>query len=101
MSEPAHSPAPFRRLPPTADHGHIILDALGDSIGALAYQTGDHPPEEQLANAVLFTAAPALLAALKGLIAVRPVNWDDGEDQEQLDAWTAAHTAVRLAEDLS
>lgn len=100
MAEIKHSPAPFRRVPATADHGHIILDAMGDSVGSLAYRTGDHPVEEQLANAVLFTAAPALLAALKGLIAVRPVNWDDGEDQEQLDAWTAAHAAVRLAEDL-
>lgn len=65
MSGPAHSPAPFRLIPAGEDHGHLVLDAFGDSLAALALRTGDHPPEEQLANARLFTAAPGLLTALK------------------------------------
>ncbi|MCY1648150.1 hypothetical protein OVA11_14090 [Caulobacter sp. SL161] len=62
MAEPAHSPAPFQLRggnPPPV--GYVIYDAMGDSIGALAYATGDHPAEEQLANARLFTASPKLL----------------------------------------
>ncbi len=68
---PRHSPAPFRLL--SGKTSHIIRDAFGDSIGVLALWTGDHPPEEQLANAQLFTAAPAMLAALKK-IAERDFN---------------------------
>lgn len=64
-----HSPFPFRLV--TTSRGYIIADALGDSIGALARETGDHDIEEQLENALLFRAAPelravvALVAALK------------------------------------
>lgn len=95
MSEPRHSPAPFRRI---QGHGHIILDAMGDSIGILAAQTGDHPAEEQLANALLFTASPKLLAALKLLNEVRPFNWDDGDDPRLKAAWEAADAAMAEAE---
>lgn len=63
---PAHSPAPFdMRLTP---NGFILIDAMGDSIGALAGRTGDHPPEEQLANAFLFMVSPELLAALRDIM---------------------------------
>ncbi len=65
----AHSPAPFKlhsRRPKGSDRGgHIILDAFGDSIAGLAWQTGDHSAAEQLANAQLFTASPLLLAAAR------------------------------------
>lgn len=98
MTEQAHSPAPFTLIEATADHGYLVLDALGDSIGALAWSTGDHPPEEQRANARLFMAAPDILAALKGLIAVRPSNWADDDDPDQAAAWAAADVAVALAE---
>lgn len=101
MSEPRHSPAPFQRIAATNLHGHLIKDALGDTIGVLARETGDHPAEEQLANAQLFTASPLLLVALKGLVTVRPSNWDDGEDPEQQAAWTAADAAIAEAEGLS
>ena len=60
---PRHSPAPFRLL--SGQTSHIIRDAIGDSIGVLALWTGDHPPEEQLANAQLFAAAPAMLRLLQ------------------------------------
>ncbi|MFN3523918.1 MAG: hypothetical protein ACK4YQ_16855 [Phenylobacterium sp.] len=63
MSDAKHSPAPFRL--DTTVCGHVIVDALGDSIAGLALRTGDHPAEEQLANALLFAAAPALLAAAR------------------------------------
>ena len=95
MVDTAHSPAPFRRLPRLADGGHIIVDALGDSIGALAHRTGDHTPEEQLANAILFEASPKMLAALNALNAVRPVNWDDeDEDPDQAQAWRLLDEAL-------
>lgn len=98
MTTPSHSPAPFRRVPATKDHGHLILDAFGDSIGALARSTGDHPEDEQLANAKLFTASPKLLAALKGLKAIRPLNLDDGDDPDFEEAWQAAEAAIAEAE---
>jgi hypothetical protein len=99
VAEPAHSPAPFQLRggnPPPV--GYVIYDAMGDSIGALAYATGDHPAEEQLANARLFTASPSLLAALKLLNEVRPFNWDDGDDPRLKAAWEAADAAMAEAE---
>jgi hypothetical protein len=71
VSEVAHSPSPFRLLTRPASPtlgdvgGYLVVDAMGDSIGALAARTGDHPPEEQLANAHLFKAAPLLLEAAR------------------------------------
>lgn len=43
-------------------------------------------------------AAPAMLAALKGLLAIRPVNWMDEEDFAQAAAWRAAAVAAATAE---
>lgn len=64
---PAHSPGSFRlysRPPKGSDPGgHVITDACGDSMGGLAWKTGDHPPEEQLANAQLWAASSDLLEA--------------------------------------
>lgn len=69
MSMEEFSPAPFmlRSRPPKGEDrgGHLIVDAMGDGVAALAWQTGDHPAEEQLANARLFTAAPTMLHALR------------------------------------
>lgn len=42
-------------------------------------------------------AAPTMLAALKGLLAIRPVNWLDDEIA-QADVWRAAAVAVAIAE---
>ena len=70
MSAPLHSPAPF-----FADETplcFIIRDAIGDSMGTLALHTGDHPIEEQRANAHLFAGSGELLAAAKGMLA----EWD-------------------------
>lgn len=67
MSAPLHSPAPF-----FADETplcFIIRDAIGDSMGTLALHTGDHPIEEQRANAHLFAGSGELLAAAKGMLA--------------------------------
>lgn len=38
-------------------------------------------------------------AALRGLIAVRPANWDDDEDPEHQAAWSAAAAAARQGPD--
>ncbi len=43
-------------------------------------------------------AAPQLLSALRGLQAVRPANWEDDEDPDQVAAWRAADAAVALAD---
>lgn len=43
-------------------------------------------------------AAPLLVSALRGLIAVRPANWDDDDDPDAVAAWTAADVALRVAE---
>lgn len=59
MAETAHSPEPFRV--DETQRGFLLFDALGDSIGALALETGDHPYEEQRANAHLFAGSPELL----------------------------------------
>ncbi|WGM45270.1 hypothetical protein KOAAANKH_00131 [Brevundimonas sp. NIBR10] len=42
-------------------------------------------------------AALPMLSALRGLIAIRPANWDDDEDPDQVAAWRAADTAIALA----
>ena len=63
MNGATHSPPPFTLH--TSRHGHVICDRLGDSIAGLALSTGDHPAEEQLANARLFAASPKLLEAAK------------------------------------
>lgn len=68
MAETAHSPAPFALVEATENHGYVIVDAMGDSIGALAFRTGDHPPEEQRANALLFAGAADLFEAARDLI---------------------------------
>ena len=84
MSEPAHSPAPFRlESHPTC---HRVVDAFGDTCGVLASHTGDHPREEQLANAQLFTAAPQLLAELKAIV----TNIDPGAVDPDFDEARAA-----------
>lgn len=54
---------------------------------------GCEPPGD---NAVT-RAAPQLLSALRGLVAVRPADWDDAEDPDQVAAWTAADDAIALA----
>ena len=92
---PAHSPAPFGLV--ETETGFILTDSLGDSIGALARSTGDHPEEEQLANAWLFFGAPDLLRTMKLLIqTARPSNWADDEESEI--AWRCAEAAIKRAE---
>lgn len=74
----AHSAAPFDLESfapgrhPDAPHGrhggHILKDRLGESIALLAFETAAHPPMEQLADALLFRASPALLQAAKAAL---------------------------------
>jgi hypothetical protein len=63
VSAPSHSEPPFK-----IDHGRTgyqILDRFGNSICLVPRATIGADEAEQLANAKLFTAAPALLAAAK------------------------------------
>jgi len=55
---------------------------------------GCEPPGD---NAVT-RAAPQLLSALRGLAAVRPADWADDDDSDQVAAWRAADEAIALAE---
>lgn len=93
MSE-AHSPAPFRIV--ETEHVYLIVDAMGDSIGALARRTGDHPPEEQLANARLFARAPQLLIAAANLLRHRPPSRSASESASAAD-WASLAMAVDAA----
>ncbi|WP_312782046.1 helix-turn-helix domain-containing protein [Brevundimonas sp.] len=43
-------------------------------------------------------AAPLMLDALRGLIRVRPRDWNEGDDPEFTAAWAAAEAALALAE---
>lgn len=43
-------------------------------------------------------AALPMLSALRGLMTVRPSNWEDDEDPDQVAAWRAADAAIALAE---
>jgi hypothetical protein len=56
---------------------------------------------EDMANARLLIAAPDLLSALEGVRAVRPSNWEDDEDPEQVAAWQAVDAALRQAATLA
>ncbi len=97
MSEPRHSPAPFQLRggdPPPV--GYVIYDASGDSIGALAYRTGDHPAEEQLANALLFTASADLLKAARDL--VETLRGEPDLDPHSLGAVATLKRAIARAE---
>lgn len=63
-----HSPGPFRVVG-TRSGGWLILDCIGDSIGSLAGRTGDHPAEEQEANARLFAGSWTMAEALRLILA--------------------------------
>jgi hypothetical protein len=43
------------------------------------------------------TLIPTLVAALKAISAVRPSNWDDGEDIEHEQAWREVDEALAQA----
>jgi AcrR family transcriptional regulator len=55
---------------------------------------GTEPPVETSVT----RAAPAMLAALLALQAVRPSNWDDDQDPETLAAWLKADEVIAQAE---
>lgn len=96
-----HSPAPWRA--DAGEHNYLIRDAFGDSLGALARRTGDHPADEQAANARLICAAPALLAAAVDLVGLVLKPLGDGlADTDVIAAayverFTALQAAIALA----
>lgn len=94
MSAPAYSPAPFGIR--ETQKGYLLIDSFGDSIASLAAARGDHPAEEQRANACLFGASPDLLRVLKMLVATqRPKR---SQDPVRNVTWDAALAAIRRAE---
>jgi hypothetical protein len=66
--------------------------------------TGGSDGMEEMApppsRACIAAAAPALFAALARLIAIRPENWDDDDDPDQVAAWRAADEAIDAANGL-
>lgn len=85
--------------------GFLIKDPVGDTIAALAGETGDHTPVEQAAYALLFAASPPLLASLKECLAEIDFELEqrktggNGEHWRELQAISDnGHRAVRAAE---
>ncbi|PZO05437.1 MAG: hypothetical protein DCF29_08015 [Alphaproteobacteria bacterium] len=107
----AAAQAVFEAKPYVAATIRDIAKAAGMSTGAIfanfkgkaelwVAAMGSAPPVDSgqdAPNPVLRTAHD-LLAALKGLQAVRPSNWDDEEDGDCVAAWAAADAAVAQAE---
>lgn len=75
----------------------IVDDVTGDDV-AEVFHCGMHSVSQEADQAraigTLFAAAPKLLAALVGLIRVRPINFDDGEDPQLSAAYREAFAAV-------
>lgn len=62
--------------------------------GAMALTAGD---VLALRDKLKSDASPLLLAA-RGVMAVRPTNWNDGEDPQAMAAWTALEAALKPAD---
>ena len=45
----------------------------------------------------LIAAAPLMLAALEAIDSVRPDNWDDADDLDQVEAWSFVSAAILQA----
>ena len=68
---------------------------LNMTIAFMSHGGGKHVDE---ARASLAASAPALLAALVGLVQhAQPINWDDSDDPDQAEAWRAAVRAMHEA----
>lgn len=83
-----------------ADSVVIADHESGDDLAEVFHcerHTVSRTPEQALRLARLFVAAPRLLSALTGLIAVRPINHDDSDDPEARNAWRAANDAIAAA----
>lgn len=101
-SEPAHhalhplagltlSPSPW------ACQGDLaIVDAAGRAICVLGDPFGD-ATEQDITNGAAIVQAPRLIAALRGVLAIRPGNWDDDEDPDHVAAWTEVEDALLAA----
>lgn len=50
--------------------------------------------EQDVTNAAAILRTPHLIAALRGLIAIRPTNWADDDDPDQAAAWAYAEAAL-------
>lgn len=85
--------------------GFLIKDPIGDTIAALAGQTGDHTPAEQKSYALLFRASPVLLASLKACLAEIDFELEQRKTGGNDEHWAElqaisdnGHRAVRAAE---
>jgi len=92
---------PPRPMSVTAGEGGaavLIVDELtGDELAEVFHcdlHAVAQTPEHAVFTARLFAASSKMLAALMGLVAVRPVNHDDDDDIEARDAWRAASAAI-------
>lgn len=92
-------PAPGSEISPApwtcADDG-VIRDAEGAAVCVLYLPLGDLSGQA-ITNGAAILVVPALVGALRKLMAIRPFNWDDGDDPEAEAAWEAAADALTAA----
>lgn len=92
-------PAPGSEISPApwtcADDG-VIRDAEGAAVCVLG-DPFEGLNEQAITNGAAILVVPALVGALRKLMAIRPFNWDDGDDPEQEAAWEAADDALTMA----
>ena len=96
MSEPKHTPKPWRVWPRLLQNGNIVIKFGKAGIVPEVQFNESCGLTEQKANARLIAAAPELLAACKGL-----ADWSDGNhaDFETLgDVCGAARAAIAKAQ---
>jgi hypothetical protein len=107
VAEAKHTPGPWRvgacdmtRIHPNwrDEHGNAAPDNFHRNgfaktiatTGKLSWRSID----QQVADARLIAAAPDMLAALEAIFAVRPENWNDGDDLDQWAAWVKVETVL-------
>lgn len=83
----------------------MLADEVGMSTGAVFTNFRDKADVWRAAmecepplDGPIVRAAHEMQHALRGLIAIRPENWNDDEDPDQAAAWKAAEAAVALSE---
>lgn len=92
-------PAPGATIAPgpwtCADDG-TIRDADGAAVCVLG-DPFEGLNEQAITNGAAILVVPALVGALRKLMAIRPTNWNDGDDPEAEAAWESCADALTAA----
>lgn len=89
-----HTPGPWAVDGPPWNQ--IVWSGPETRVCFLAHSNG-RDDERDIATGRLIAAAPTMLDALKAVLLIRPINWDDDSDPEQADAWRKAEAALAAA----